>query len=174
MVDTQQLSEYAQTKLQAAEAKLADVQSKLVAAQSEARKWREFVNTLEFAIKQFDEVENTTESSSSNQQPLTPLSAQDTADVVYDILKTSSPLQTGEILAQLNERGYEIQGQDPQATLFTRLNRILDLTHIRGEGWKRAPQPTVSQPTPSGLTTFNYRRRFSISGDDTPNKSDIP
>jgi hypothetical protein len=132
----------AAAKVVAAKQRMIEAAKVVADAEAEERKWREFVAMLSLALQSYIKplaTDDQQPQSDPEGESLKLLSSQETAAVVALVLDRSPcPLQTAEILPELQKLGYTVEGKDPQAVLFTRLTRMpRDFYHTRGEGWRR-------------------------------------
>ncbi len=116
-------------------------ETRLLAAQREVAKWSAFIKA--FHELQGREVADplppagaVTRANIARYWVANPGRLLQTERVAGDIIKEAGkPVLSGDMLAQLQERGVEIGGKDPASTLAARLSRATTIEFVRGQGW---------------------------------------
>ncbi len=125
------------------------------AALAEARRWEEFLALYDelgpggrIAGQPSSQSQGLSEHTTSPQIGSRVTETEDRARGI--LLQAGRPLTTKELLSKLEATGFAIRGQNPVATLHTRLNRSASLVFVRPVGWQvREDAETIGATSPA-------------------------
>jgi len=128
------------------------------AALAEAKRWDEFLHMLDEAARGLTAMGGGTvmvhfPSSVERRNP-TPRGAgrmTETESAASEIIRANDgkPVQTADMLKELEKRGIVVGGKDPSSTLSARLSRAESLENVRPYGWRlKEPRQTNEAAAP--------------------------
>jgi hypothetical protein len=120
----------------------ANAVAKLEAAQTEVRRWEEFLRTFDELSAAQPGTRTVTVDYQMNIDiaPPTRNKAEHTKSLTRRVLaERGTFVPTRELLSALLQMGDEIGGKDPTATLISRLTGATDIQNIRPHGWRLVP-----------------------------------
>lgn len=138
-----QIISAAQAKLESARATVIQLRGQLAQAERDERRWEMFIASygeLASSDPQIGDIGGS---------PLAPVvnykeesvsrrgrTMHETERLVTELIgEFERPIKTGELLAELARRGFEVGGLSPQSTLSARLSRSQNIVNDRARGW---------------------------------------